>query len=205
MKWNNRGGHVETLRKLHVENIPDGSAFICRCNAPLFSLALRFLTAGRGCRLVGTDLGPNLLRTLKKLGPESLTKKETLHAIAQWEAERLLKAKDKASINDKAECLRVFANFGNTLGGAIAYAEHIFKGQGAIELLSGHKAKGLEWDTVYHLDPWRIPSPYAETKEEIEQELNLNYVITTRAKRSLYFVDLADIEANHGSKALLRV
>jgi DNA helicase II / ATP-dependent DNA helicase PcrA len=196
MKWNTGGGHVQTLDRLGIEDIPDGAAFICRCNAPLFNLALKLLVSGRGASLVGTDLGPALIRTLKKLGPETLSKKEVYHAISAWEAERLLKAKDKSAISDIAECLRVFAEFGQTLGTAITYAEHIFKSQGTIQLLSGHKAKGLEWDTVYHLDPWRIPSPYAETPEEIAQELNLSYVITTRAKHSLFFIDLQNIEAS---------
>lgn len=202
MKWNQKGGHVEHLNKLSIDTIPDGAAFICRSNAPLFNLALKLLTCGRGASLIGTDLGPSLVRTLKKLGPETLSKKEVHHAIKEWEVERLLKAKDKSSVSDKAECLRVFAEFGESLGGAIAYAEHIFKSTGTIQLLSGHKAKGLEWDVVYHLDPWRIPSPYAETPEEVAQELNLNYVITTRAKHSLFFIDLADIESKHAATHL---
>jgi superfamily I DNA/RNA helicase len=83
----------------------------------------------------------------------------------------------------------VFASFGDTLGATIAYADDLFKRQGPIQLLSGHKAKGLEWGTVYHLDPWRIPSTYAESAEEVEQELNVRYVIETRAKERLYLVD----------------
>ena len=65
---------------------------------------------------------------------------------------------------------------------AIALAEHIFAARGAVQLLSGHKAKGLEWDTVYHLDPFRVPTPYAKAGEALEQELNVRYVIETRAK-----------------------
>lgn len=194
MQWSKEGGYVEKLRKLSIPDIPEGSAIICRSNAPLFHLAIRLLSAGRGASLVGTDLGPSLVRTLRKLGPEGLTKEETLHAIAEWEAERLSKAKNKAAVGDKADCLRVFAEFGQTLGGAIAYCEHIFREEGTIQLLSGHKAKGLEWDVVYHLDPWRIPSPYAESREELEQERNISYVITTRAREALYFVDLEDIQ-----------
>jgi DNA helicase-2/ATP-dependent DNA helicase PcrA len=205
MKWFKEGGYVETLRKLHIQDIPDGAAVICRSNAPLFHLAIRLLSSGRGASLVGTDLGPSLVKTLKKLGPETLRKDEVHAAIDRWEAERLAKAKDKAAVSDKAECLRVFASFGKTLGGAIAYVDHIFKFEGTIQLLSGHKAKGLEWDVVYHLDPWRIPSPYAESPEELAQEANIRYVIVTRAREALYEIDLADItEEAHGPQALLR-
>lgn len=204
MKWHSEGGKVETLRRLHYSDIPDGSAFICRNNAPLFNLALRLLSVGRGCNFVGTDLGPGLIRTLKKLGSPALTKEETYAAIETWEAERSSKAKNKATVGDKAECLRVFAEFGKTLGGAIAYAEHIFAAKGAIQLLSAHKAKGLEWDTVFHLDPWRIPSPYADSKEDLDQERNIAYVICTRAKKELYFIDLEDIREEDARATVLR-
>jgi len=62
--------------------------------------------------------------------------------------------------------------------------------KGPIQLLSGHKAKGLEWETVYHLDPQRIPSPWSRSDEDLEQEFNVRYVIETRAKDALYFVRL---------------
>lgn len=188
MQWPDwaKEGSVATLDQWSAATIPDASAIICRNNAPLFYLALRLLRAGRGIHLVGSDIGPGLVRALKKLGPENLSQQETIHAIDRWEAEALKKTKSKAATADKADCLRVFANFGDTLSAAIAYAEGLFKSSGPIQLLSGHKAKGLEWGTVYHLDPWRIPSSYAESEEEREQELNVRYVIETRAKENLY-------------------
>lgn len=197
MCWAKTGGSVETLYHLDPADIPDGAAIICRNNAPLFSLALALLSAGRGIHLVGTDLGPQLLKILRKLGPETLTQEQTNAAIDQWEAAKLVKARNKAAIADRAECLRVFASFGPTLGGAITYAEHLFAGKGAIQLLSGHKSKGLEWDVVYHLDPWRIPSKFALTPDEIEQEHNLRYVITTRAKEKLFLIDARNIYQDH--------
>jgi len=49
--------------------------------------------------------------------------------------------------------------------------------------------QGLEFETVYHLDPWRVPSKYASDGESLEQELNVRYVIETRSKENLYLVD----------------
>lgn len=194
MKWSRPGGKVRTLSTLSPSDIPDGAAIICRNNAPLYRLALAVLAAGRGIHLVGSDLGPALVKTIRKLGPETLTQAQTHAAIDLWEIEKLRKSRNAAAVSDKAECFRVFAQFGATLGGAIAYAEHLFsRADGAIQLLSGHKAKGLEWDVVYHLDPWRIPSQWARSDEEIEQELNVRYVINTRAKQELYFIDAKNI------------
>jgi superfamily I DNA/RNA helicase len=183
-----KDGLVKYLGAWDADTIKDNSAIICRNNAPLFSLAFRLLRKGRGVKLVGFDIGPNLIRTLSKLGEESLTQEQVNAAIDRWEAEQLLR-KPAGTVKDKAECLRVFSSFGPTLGAAIAYAKDLFAQAGPIQLLSGHKAKGLEWQTIYHLDPWRIPSPFATTEEDLVQEQNVRYVIETRAKESLYFID----------------
>jgi len=193
MKWPEwaQPGIVERLKEWNATCIPDNSAIICRNNAPLLSVALCLLRAGRGVHLVGTDLGPQLVKALKRLGEDLQMPQEKVHeAINLWEQEKLRKARNAGVVADKAECLRVFANFGPTLGAAIAYCEHIFSTKGPIQLLSGHKSKGLEWDTVYHLDPQRIPSPWSKDGEDLEQELNVRYVIETRAKKELYFVRL---------------
>lgn len=181
-------GEVNELETWNAESIPDHAAIICRNNAPLLHIALELLKDGRGAQLVGMDLGPQLIKVLKKLGEPTLSRDETKAKIEEWKNERLKKGKNIASITDKAECLTIFADFGDTLGGAIAYAEHIFSAHGLIQLLSGHKSKGLEWDVVYHLDPWRIPGKFANGPEEQEQEANIRYVIETRPKKILNLV-----------------
>jgi DNA helicase-2/ATP-dependent DNA helicase PcrA len=187
-------GEVNDLDHWTASSIDDNSAIICRNNAPLLSCALRLIRLGRGVRLVGSDIGPNLVRILKKLGPESMKQTEVLDAIDRYEAAATAKSRSHASLADKCDCLRVFAGAGPDLSAAIGNAEHIFKAGGTIQLLSGHKAKGLEWETVYHLDSHRIPSTYARTDEELEQEWNVKYVIETRAKRVLNKVNLEDLQ-----------
>lgn len=183
-------GQVNAPAEWTASDIPDGAAIICRNNSPLFALAFRLIRAGRGVTVVGSDIGPALVKALKKLGPEDMNYEQTAKAIDAWESDRLRKAKGKAATKDKAECLRVFLSVGGSLAGAIAYAESIFKSTGPIQLLSGHKSKGLEWDNVFHLDPDRIPSPYAEGGDEIEQEQNIKYVIETRAKKTLTLISM---------------
>jgi DNA helicase II / ATP-dependent DNA helicase PcrA len=198
MKWPSWAiaGRVETLEEWSADAIPDNSAIICRNNAPLLRCALSLLRSGRGVHLVGTDLGPQLVKALKKLGGPAahcdlnMPQQQVYDAIDLWENEKLAKARDSGAVADRAECLRVFAGFGDTLGKAISYCEALFAAKGPIQLLSGHKAKGLEWDTVYHLDPHRIPSPWSKEGEALEQEKNVRYVIETRAKVALYFVKM---------------
>jgi len=183
-------GSVNAPTEWTADLIPDGAAVICRNNAPLFRLAFQLIRAGRGVSVVGSDIGPALVKALKKLGPEDMNYDQANAAIDAWEKEKLAKAKGKATVKDKAECLRVFVSIGSGLAGGIAYAESIFRASGPIQLLSGHKSKGLEWDSVFHLDPHRIPSLYAEGGEALEQELNVRYVIETRAKQSLTLIDM---------------
>ena len=193
MKWPEwaKPGEVRTLKDWGAQCIPDGAAIICRNNAPLMSCALALLRAGRGVQLVGTDLGPQLVKALKKLNPNlQLPQEKVYEAINLWEQDKLKKARNAATVSDKAECLRVFAGFGPTLGAAVTYCERLFASKGPIQLLSGHKAKGLEWEVVYHLDPHRIPSPWSKEGEALEQERNVKYVIETRSKGALYFVRL---------------
>src|SRR5262245_20397286 len=123
MRWPSwaKPGRVETLHEWKAADIPDNAAVICRNNAPLLSCALSLLRAGRGVHLIGTDLGPQLIRALKKLGPEDMKQEEVYAAIDLWEQDKLRKARNPDTATDKAECLRVFAGFGQTLRAAIAH------------------------------------------------------------------------------------
>ena len=196
MKWfGTKEGTVEHRIKWGLEQIPDGAAIVCRNNAPLFSLALKLLANGRGVKLIGKDIGPGLIKVLRKVSTNDLLpQKEVLVKLEDMEHDLIAKGKDPDSTHDRFECLRVFAERGNTLGEAINYAKDLFSREGPIQLLSGHKAKGLEWDTVYHLDPWRIPSKYARSPEDLEQERNIDYVITTRAKETLVLVNMENLQ-----------
>jgi superfamily I DNA/RNA helicase len=128
-------------------------------------------------------MGPRIVTIMRKLGPEFMSQESLYSAIDDWEGEHLEKGSKTA--HDVAECMRVFASTGPTLKHAIAYVDVIFEQEGTIELLTGHKAKGMEWNRVYFLDPFLIGKG--------EQEMNLRYVIMTRAKQELYMINTRDI------------
>jgi DNA helicase II / ATP-dependent DNA helicase PcrA len=185
-------GLISNLEEWRSDNIPEGAAIICRNNAPLFRTGLRLLKSQRSIKLVGMDIGPSLVRTMKKLGPLSGTAPEIDRWLESWLTAELKRAKNPDIVYDKYECLQVLCLNPNArnLGEAITLAQDLFKREGAIQLLSGHKAKGLEWETVFHLDSWRIPSKWVkEGTEAWEQEMNVRYVIETRFKKEMFFID----------------
>lgn len=198
-----KAGLVESLSEWSPADVQDGAAIICRNNAPLFTVALRFIRAGRGIKLIGNDIGAGLVKVLRKFGPDQLQRDAVLAAIEEWEVDQTKKAREarKAAIRDRADCLRVFAEFGNTLGESISYAEHLFACSGPIQFMSGHKSKGLEFDIVYHLDSFLIPSRHAQRladegdDSQLQQERNLRYVIETRSMDSLFFIQTDEMVA----------
>lgn len=194
-------GTVTRLTTWSSADIPDGAAIICRNNAPLFKTGVRLLKAGRGIKLLGNDIGANLIKILEKLGPDSMTQAQVYEAIEVWRDAELKKVKAArvAAVEDKTECLMVFAEAGRTLAESIAYATMVMAQEGKIQLMTGHKAKGGEWDNVFHLDSWLVPSKWSVRQAEMNgddsaliQEKNLKYVIDTRAKTSLAYINTED-------------
>jgi len=181
-------GEVNRLGIWDVEDLPPSAAIICRNNAPLFSLAIKLLQRGRYAQLVGNDIGKGLLKVMKKFGTSTLSQKRVLEEINDWEAEKTAKSKSPGSIRDRAECMRIFARQGKDLGEAMAYAEHVFNSDGPVKLMTGHKSKGLEFDDVFILD--------RDLLGDEGQEKNLRYVMITRAKRTLSYIDSKDLHVH---------
>lgn len=178
------GGHVEQLKGLSLDLLGPSPTFLCRNNAPLLSIAFRLLSSGRSVSVAGSDVGPKLIALMGKLGSDDMGRSATLDSIAEWEAER--EDRGSTTAHDLAACMRVFASHGETLAQAILYAQHLFAQKGSVQFMTGHKAKGLEFDEVYFLDP--------QLCRDDEQDLNLKYVITTRSKDKLYFIESRNIQ-----------
>ncbi len=185
-RWLTEGGSVERPARFRINDLPEDATVICRNNAPLFRLAMQLLGAGRSISLAGSDIGPRLVGIMRKLGPETLDRAGLLATIEEWLQGKL--AKESKTAEDTAACMKVFAERGKNLGQAIAYAEHLFKQQGRLYLTTGHKAKGLEWSAVVHLDPWLV------RRDPNTQNMNLDYVISTRSRDRLIEVDSENIK-----------
>lgn len=182
-------------------------AVLCRNNAPLLSLAFKLIRQGIGVVMPGRDLGKGLSQLVRKLTPEDCPIVELLDKLEAWEQREIenLVASGREDridgVQDRAECLRAVVDGAEarTRDDLLAGLERIFSAErGRVTLASGHKAKGLEWDLVVHLDPWRIPNKQARKaaaagdRRVLRQEFNLKYVIETRTRHTLINARLED-------------
>jgi superfamily I DNA/RNA helicase len=186
-------------------------AVLCRNNAPLLSMAFKLLRSGVGCYMIGRDIGKGLLALSKKILPSDDTKAEDCAIlINEWITHEQILAhandnEDKAErALERGECLLAVLNSAKVpdAGRLRAALESIFaRESGVVTLATGHRAKGMEWNVVVHLDPWRVPSKQAKAAMTrgnpvpMEQEQNLLYVLETRARNTLVLANLEEMEA----------
>jgi YrbI family 3-deoxy-D-manno-octulosonate 8-phosphate phosphatase len=90
---------------------------------------------------------------------------------------------------DKVEAIEALSESAESVAEVISRINSIFADESVGVCLSTiHKAKGLEADRVFIIEPKCLPAPWVKQDWEIEQENNLAYVAYTRAKNELVFV-----------------
>lgn len=176
-------GSVQHYDKWDYEIINDETAVLCRNNAPLFRLAIRLLTNGKFPQLAGRDVAYQLIKIMKKLGKPSIIRQEANNELFAWREKQLEKTRFPSGIHDKVECIQIFLEQTRTLGDAIAYLEQLAKQSGRIHLMTGHKAKGLEFTEVFILDVFLCNA------SRDAQNDNIRYVMETRAKETLNYIE----------------
>lgn len=186
-------------------------AILCRNNAPLVSMAFKLIREGIGCVMLGRDIGRGLIQMTNKLVKDDSTSitrftaimdtwfdKECVIAVTADKPDRI------AKLTDQVECLRATIEGGRpkTVGDLRAILQRVFSREnGQVILSSIHRAKGLEWPLVVHLDPFRIPSKQALFEDAngnsapLEQEYNLRYVAETRTKHTLISACIEDFHS----------
>lgn len=188
----------------------DQIAVLCRNNAPLLSLAFKLLRRRIPVAMLGRDIGQGLVRLAKTISSNTSLPIEGFAALLEdWKIKEvsLLQANSKEhkidGVLDRVECLEAVMSYPEvyTVGDLCREVKQLFeRDKGRITLSSIHKAKGLEWDVVMLLDPWRIPSKQAKQEASrgndgpMMQEWNLKYVAETRSKNVLIHANIGDFE-----------
>ena len=169
-------------------NPSEGDMVLCRYNAPLVSAFYELIMQGKSAYVLGRDMTKGLINAVNKITKNgNMGSEEFMQLLEQdfhYNYNRLLKL-DKVnqaqSLEDKYECIRIFATKATTVSGIIAEIKRVFDGneKGEIMLSTVHKSKGLEADNVYILATERMPHPKAS---DMQEELNICYVaITTQS------------------------
>lgn len=189
-------GEIHHPRSFGPADLTPGSAVICRYNAPLFKLAVKLIQDGVSVELSSGDIQKQLEKILKGLGKPEALSGSLFEALASWEKKELDRARDggKGRIKDLASCCRVILGQGQTLAEALSFLSALFAQTGRVRLMTGHKAKGLEFERVFFLDSHLI-----DTSDGNEQEKNLKYVIETRSQSELFFIDSKTYEARRAA------
>lgn len=169
-----------------------GDMVLCRYNAPLVSAFYELISAGKSAYILGRDMTKGLINEVRKItksdamGIEEFKQLFNIHVTVQIQRlEADEKMNQAMSLQDKADCINIFANRSETVGDMINNIKMVFDGtdEGEIMLSTVHKAKGLEAPNVFLLATERMPHPKGGSEEN-----NICYVAITRAQENLYFV-----------------
>lgn len=192
-------GQVHHLDKYNQAVFQNNDVILCRVNAPLVEMAYKLIGNGIGCKILGRELGTNLINIINKLKATNINNLvDKLFEYEQKEIERFRKKNDDAGmerIRDKVKCLlTIIDNLPNqetSVDIAIKEIEKIFSQENGnlIVLSTIHKFKGDERERVFILDAHKyMPIRWAKQSWAQKTENNLIYVAITRAKKELYYI-----------------
>jgi superfamily I DNA/RNA helicase len=178
-----------------LQRLTDRDAVLCRNTAPLIELAFSIIAAGRGCKVLGREIGEGLIRLIELQKAKTIDGLiEKLEAYKEREVTRLLEKNEEGkaeNLRDRVDSIftviKRLPENKRTVPNLIGQLNSMFSdddGRPVLILSTIHKAKGREWDTVAVLKPELSPSKHARQEHEYQQELNLMYVRDTRFKKT---------------------
>lgn len=171
---------------------------VCRTTRPLIGLAYQLLQARVPVRIMGKEIGQGLKALIKKMnakGIDALSTKLQIYTGREVEKAIAKKQEQKAeAIRDKTDCIlfliRSMKETARTVPALNELIDQLFSDQqNTVVLATIHKAKGLEADRVYWLNSSKCPAKWARQPWQKQQERNLCYVATTRAKSELVLIE----------------
>lgn len=197
-------GYVSTLTGYDKYTFKKGQAILCRNNKPLVEFAYQLIGRGVGCKIRGRDIGRGMKALIEKMNAsdaDDLVDKLEIYKARMIDKYTREGKEDRAqSVEDQIDTLLTIIDRSIAAGLAGEYPNSLYReietiftdndeGGGIVILSSIHKAKGLEWDTVYFLSAGLIPSKWAKKDWQLEQENNLYYVGITRARKNLFYIE----------------
>jgi DNA helicase-2/ATP-dependent DNA helicase PcrA len=167
-----------------------GDMVLSRTNAPLISLAFRWIAMGRKAQIQGRDIGAGLTSWIEScgcgVGFGSVLRLQ--RAVEEWRRDEVTRLeeleRDTQAVVDRAECILALCAGRSDTSDVLTAIDALFadaKPGAAILLSSTHRAKGLEAPRV-----WLLLDTYC-VRPGLEEE-NLLYVAITRSMGELIYV-----------------
>lgn len=190
-------GSVETAKEWSVNDWTDSDLVVCRMTAPLIELAYRAIGQGVPARVMGRDLGKGLVALVAKVAGRTNEIERFAERLDAWREREIRRAGDdedaQSRIEDRVRCVDCVlrASGAESVRELKAAIESIFTdSRSGVTLATVHKAKGLEAQRVFILQPELMPCPWARDEWQIVQEYNIKYVAVTRALEALIYLPL---------------
>lgn len=177
----------------------EGDMILCRLKGPLVAACLDLITAGKPATILGADIGRGLISLLEKLQKRDGYRFEAiLDVLDKYEAEQIEKyaaKEDNAMIEhtkDQCSAIRIVVERAKapSFEALVMEINALFSDrENGIVLSTIHKSKGMERDRIFILTPEKLPLNYpGMSREQAQQEDNLDYVARTRAKHTLVYL-----------------
>ena len=184
----------------NISDIKEGSMVICRNTNPIIALYFALLSERKACTIKGEDILSSINKFLKPYA--GLMIQSARDKMASKMMELSTDTTERGQMNyyffkqnyENFERLVIGLNIlpKTLIKFMLEDIKKIFEkkdDKDVITLCTIHKSKGLEADVVYILQENLIPSKFARSPEQLQQEENLRYVARTRAKHELYFLN----------------
>lgn len=171
---------------------------LCRTTKPLVEMAYRMLKLRLPVQILGKEIGKGLVALVNKMNAKGIDKlQEKLAAYETRETEKAIAKMQESkaeAIRDKVDAVMfLIEGLGEnerTIPALINVINNLFEDKyNCVKLSTIHKAKGLEAEKVYWLNSSQCPAKWAKQDWQKQQEINLCYVATTRAKITLVLIE----------------
>jgi DNA helicase-2/ATP-dependent DNA helicase PcrA len=187
------------VREGSWKELKDGDWGLCRNTKPLVEMFMELIKIGVKAKIKGREIGDNLIHMLKKTNATIMEK-----AVKQFDKDLIMiniKLKQKRVrrpefhpkyVNhvERVEIIKIIGQGMIMVKDVIKRIESIFTDDREGVMLSTiHKSKGLEANRIFVICKELMPSKFATTEDELLQEENLKYVLRTRAKKSLIYIN----------------
>jgi DNA helicase-2/ATP-dependent DNA helicase PcrA len=192
------------VRQGELKEVQAGDMILCRNTRPLIACFFELIAQDKKAYIVGKDYEKGLIQLAESVVSndaeqviKNIDKKlDTLIADLKYSGVYNPKQSPKyQALLEKCEIIELILTRIEKPGMLVSKIQEIFREDvKAIRLMTIHRSKGLESNTVFFIETFEgdklLPSKYAVQSWQVQQENNLLFVCYTRAKEKFIILNL---------------